>query len=435
MPQSLSPILPVKLPRRTIDPDAYMVCRRLQEAGFETFLVGGCVRDIILGREPKDFDVGTFATPNQVRRIFRNCRLIGRRFRLAHIVFGQKIIEVATFRGGEGDPEDEAGDGDTDDKLIRRANNFGTAEEDARRRDFTVNALFYDPVAERVLDHVNGYADLRLSVVKTIGHPEDRFQEDPVRILRAIKFASRLNFTIDADTLAAIPVVAPDILRCPMPRVTEEIYRLAESGHARAAFALMADNGVLEVILPEVFAWMQADRVEYEAHLDRLDGLKRAHGTLPREFVMSMIYLPLAMAQVAAADVAPGPAWGAVVEEWFRDIGVRMHVAVKHRMRLRGIVVMLGRFHVGPRKRKGLGSHERRVLPQALTVARLEYRRTGELAEGYRWWRQLAKENDVTWVPVSEPSGMEREEDAPRSGGRRRRRGGRNRGSRSGASS
>ncbi|MFT7622864.1 MAG: poly(A) polymerase, partial [Myxococcota bacterium] len=159
MPRSMANPLPIEmprqLPRQHLDTDAVMVCRRLQEAGHETYMVGGCVRDILLGRVPKDFDIGTLATPSQIRRLFRNCRIIGRRFKLAHIVFGSKIIEVATFRGGDEDEEEgQATTGDPEDRLIVRANNFGTPEQDAISRDFTVNALFYDPIKEEILDHV-----------------------------------------------------------------------------------------------------------------------------------------------------------------------------------------------------------------------------------------------------------------------------------------
>lgn len=410
MPSDLSQFLPVSLPRRQIDPDALSVCRRLQEAGHTTYLVGGCVRDIILGRQPKDFDIGTFATPQQVRKLFRNSRIIGRRFRLVHIVFGPKIFEVATFRGGEQD-EDKAPAGDGDDRLIRRANNFGTPEEDAVSRDFTMNALFYDPVAERVIDHVRGYGDLREGIVRTIGAPDRRFQEDPVRILRAIKFAARLGFSIASGTLAAIPDAAADILRCPVPRVTEEIYRLAESGYAAGAVELMADNGVLEVVLPEIAAYREQNTDDYTRHMRGLDRLVRAHGGLPREFVLALLYYPLALQVVAEAGLEPGPGWGRLVEEWFRPIGVRMHLAIKHRTRMRSLVAMMGRrFLASPSKRRKsrLGTNERVILPQALTLVRHHHHVYGGLEEAYERWRLAAVETATPWVPVTE---------APREGG------------------
>src|SRR5687768_5240572 len=179
------------LDRAAIDPDADRVVRKLTRAGHKAYLVGGCVRDLLVGRTPKDFDVATSATPNEIKATFRNSRIIGRRFRLAHIFFGSKIIETSTFRANPREVEEEAGeasgDGEAQDLLIRRDNVFGTAEEDARRRDFTINGLFYDLDTGQVIDYVNGMVDLQERLVRTIGDPDIRFREDPIRILRAIK--------------------------------------------------------------------------------------------------------------------------------------------------------------------------------------------------------------------------------------------------------
>ena len=196
------------IPLDQIDPDAAKVVRRLSRSGFAAYLVGGCVRDLLLGRKPKDFDVATSATPPEIKSLFRNCRIIGRRFRLAHIFFGQKIIETSTFRANprevEADDDDElldAEQGHGDNELyIRRDNVFGSAEEDARRRDFTINGLFYDLDGDKVIDYVEGLPDLERRTVRTIGDPDVRFREDPIRILRALKFAARLNFEIEPAT-------------------------------------------------------------------------------------------------------------------------------------------------------------------------------------------------------------------------------------------
>ena len=181
------------LDRAAIDPDADRVVRKLTRAGYKAYLVGGCVRDLLVNRTPKDFDVATSATPNEIKATFRNSRIIGRRFRLAHVFFGSKIIEVSTFRAN---PRDE----DDHDLLIRRDNVFGSETEDARRRDFTINGLFYDVEREEVIDHVGGLADLEAKLLHTIGDPDIRFQEDPVRMLRAIKFAARLGFGFEPGT-------------------------------------------------------------------------------------------------------------------------------------------------------------------------------------------------------------------------------------------
>jgi poly(A) polymerase len=434
MPQPLSSVLPVSLPQHAIDSDALMVCRRLQEAGYVTYLVGGCVRDIILGRSPKDFDVGTEATPPQVRKLFRNCRLIGRRFRLAHVTFGPKIIEVATFRGEV--PEDAG-----EDAMLTHANNFGTPEEDSRRRDFTVNGLFYDPIAQRVIDHVDGYQDLRKRVLRTIGDPVTRFREDPVRILRAVKFAARLGFRIDDPERKAMTQVATDLSKCSVPRVSEEIYRLGECGHASAAFGLMADHRVLDVILPEIGAFVDDNRESYLGLLSELDRMSRAHGALPRDMVLSILYLPLARAFVTESDVPPGPAWAAAVQDWFHPMGVRMHIAVKHRMRLQSMMSILGRAAAlsdaavdgestaGPKRKPRLSSSERRALPQTLSLMRMLHRQEGGLDALYAFWRDLANESEAPWVPVSSPASMARDDEPAgrsRRGGRGRRRPGRN---------
>ena len=237
--------------RELIDPDADKVVRRLSRHGFQAYLVGGCVRDLLLSRTPKDFDVATSATPKEIRQLFRNCRIIGRRFRLAHIFFGSKIIETSTFRANprEGDDVD-----DTDELLIKRDNVFGTDTEDARRRDFTINGLFYDVEAEKVIDHVGGLADLERRVVRTIGDPDIRFREDPVRMLRAVKFAARLGLEIEPQTLAALVQHRGEIAKCAQPRVLEEIYRLLRGGAARRSVELLIDTGLAGVMSPQLSA-------------------------------------------------------------------------------------------------------------------------------------------------------------------------------------
>jgi len=238
------------LDRAFIDPDADRVVRRLARHSFKAYLVGGCVRDLLLGRKPKDFDVATSATPNEIRALFRNCRIIGRRFRLAHVFFGSKIIETSTFRANPRDDDD----GDGGDLLIRRDNVFGNETEDARRRDFTINGLFYDVEKEEVIDHVGGLSDLQARVIRTIGDPDIRFQEDPVRMLRAIKFAARLGFTIEPATHRALLRWRGEIRKCPTPRVLEEMYRFLRGGAARRSLELLVETGTLSVLAPHLAA-------------------------------------------------------------------------------------------------------------------------------------------------------------------------------------
>ena len=235
--------------RKNIDPDALKVLYRLSSLGYTAYLVGGGVRDLIMGRTPKDFDVGTSASPNEVKRAFRNCFLIGRRFRLAHVRFGDKIIETATFRRNSqtvGEMIEHAAEGPVED------NSFGTPETDAYRRDFTVNGLFYDIKDFSVIDWVGGMKDIEKKIIRSIGDPEIRFQEDPVRMMRAIKFSSRLGFKIERKTWAAMKKYHSAILLAAPPRVCEEVYRLFPYGKSMEAFRLMWECGMMKDIMPAV---------------------------------------------------------------------------------------------------------------------------------------------------------------------------------------
>jgi len=277
---------PPEIPEDILDPDAVKVVRRLRRAGYLAYLVGGCVRDLLLGIRPKDFDVATSAHPNQVRDTFRNSRLIGRRFRLAHVFFrGGKIIEVSTFRAN---PLDELEDL-PQDLLIRHDNVFGSAGEDARRRDFTVNGLFYDVDEGRVIDYVGGKDDLRARLVRTIGNPDVRMREDPVRILRAIRFAAKCAFDLEPNTLAAMNAHVQEIPRCAPPRVLEEVLKLVRSGASRRSFELLRSVGALRILLPPVAAYLERrGPEEAERHLRALDALD-AHvrvGEIPSDAVL-----------------------------------------------------------------------------------------------------------------------------------------------------
>jgi poly(A) polymerase len=246
--------------RSQIDPDALKVLYRLHQNNYVAYLVGGSVRDLLLGRTPKDFDIGTSAHPYQVKKLFRNCWIIGRRFRLAHVKFGQKVIEVATFRR-QVEPGEEvvqdgvpAPDASTPDgeQLIHHDNTFGTPEEDAFRRDFTINALFYDIATFSIIDYVGGLDDLRAGLVRSIGDPEVRLREDPVRMLRAVALAARLDFTIDRPVLDAIRLLRNDIAKSSPPRLLEEYYKILRAGSAEKAFRGLAALGLLEPISAEL---------------------------------------------------------------------------------------------------------------------------------------------------------------------------------------
>ncbi|TWI50875.1 poly(A) polymerase [Pseudomonas duriflava] len=241
------------LEREQISRYALSVVDRLEKAGYQAYLVGGCVRDLLLGVEPKDFDVATNATPEQVRAEFRNARVIGRRFKLVHVHFGREIIEVATFRANhsEDDGEEDATQSARHESgRILRDNIYGNQEQDAQRRDFTINALYYDATQERILDYANGASDIRHRLIRLIGDPEQRYQEDPVRMLRAVRFAAKLDFDIEAQTAAPIQRLAPLLRDIPAPRLFDEVLKLFLGGHAERTFELLLAYDLFAPLFP-----------------------------------------------------------------------------------------------------------------------------------------------------------------------------------------
>lgn len=228
------------------------VLYRLKAAGYEAHLVGGGVRDLLLGREPKDFDVATDASPEQVREVFRNCRLIGRRFRLAHVHFGQEIIEVATFRAGQ-DVED-TGQHQNGEGMLLRDNVYGTIEQDALRRDFSVNALYYNVADFSIIDYTGGVEDLNSGVLRLLGDPETRYREDPVRMLRAVRFAAKLGFRIAAETEQQIPLLAPLLGDVPPARLFEEVLKLFLGGTAVGSFEKLRQYALFAQLFPDTDA-------------------------------------------------------------------------------------------------------------------------------------------------------------------------------------
>jgi len=267
--------------RKNIDPDALKVLYRLSSLGYTAYLVGGGVRDLLMGRKPKDFDVGTSARPNEVKRAFRNCFLIGRRFRLAHVRFGDKVIETATFRQNSqtvGEIIEHASEGPLED------NTFGTPETDAYRRDFTVNGLFYDIKDFSVIDWVGGMKDIERKIIRAIGDPDIRFQEDPVRMMRAIKFSARLGFKIEKKTLAAMKKHHRCILTASVPRVCEEVFRLFTYGHSAEAFRMMWECGMLGDLLPGLSQYIdrsggrKSPEWKYLEVLDRYENMMSEKG-------------------------------------------------------------------------------------------------------------------------------------------------------------
>jgi len=251
--------------RRDIDPNALKVLYRLNKAGYHAYLVGGGVRDLLLGLKPKDFDVATDALPDEVRSTFRNCRLIGRRFRLAHIVFGRDVVEVATFRAGHDSEAVNADDAHVhDDGRILRDNVFGTIEDDAFRRDFTINALYYDVSRFAVLDYTGALEDIRARRLRLIGDPAVRYREDPVRMLRAARFAAKLGFGTDPETEAPIGELGPLLADIPPARLFEEVLKLFLSGHAVASLDELVRLDLLQYLFPRADRALKAGDEGFE---------------------------------------------------------------------------------------------------------------------------------------------------------------------------
>jgi poly(A) polymerase len=330
------------LDEELIDPDAAKVVRRLTRHGHEAYLVGGCVRDLLVDRRPKDFDVATSARPDDVRRLFRNSRIIGRRFRLVHVLFGGgKVIETATFRRA---PEQTSGR-EGDDLLIRNDNVFGDAHEDAQRRDFTINGLFYDIERREVIDWVGGMPDIERRSVHTIGNPVVRFLEDPVRILRAVKFSARLDFGLSPDVYDAIVSCRHALRRAAKPRLFEEMLRLMREGAAHRSLWIAWETGVLDVLLPELSTHL-ADREESDDVVWRmLSEIDRrvVEGTA---FDDTLLWLALLLEPMREACAGDGDRVQAA-HEFLEPIVDRLNVPRRIADPVRRVIAMLPRVESG----------------------------------------------------------------------------------------
>lgn len=269
-----------------IDPDALDVIFQLKQAGHEAYLVGGSVRDLLLKKKPKDFDISTSALPEEIKKIFqRRCLLIGKRFRLAHIRCGKMVLEVSTFRAG--DVENAA--------LIVHDNRFGTAEDDVLRRDFTINALFYDPANRTVIDYVGGYEDTQHRLLRTIGDASVRFRQDPVRMIRLLKFRARFGFEIENKAEKALHACREEILKSAPARVLEEMFKMLESGYSARFFELMTESSFLDVLFPCFHHFFSGEMREIAyTYLKTIDEFHlRAASPLNRALLMSCLVFPI----------------------------------------------------------------------------------------------------------------------------------------------
>jgi poly(A) polymerase len=389
-----TPTHPPEIPLDRLDQDALRVVTRLKAMGHQAYFVGGCVRDLLLDAKPKDFDIATDAHPGEVRAIFRNCRLIGRRFRLAHVYFRDgKVIEVATFRKNPtelaAEEAAEGGEGDSPDLLITRDNVFGTAQEDAVRRDFTVNGLFYDVFTGEVIDYVGGRADLESHRMATIGDPEVRMREDPVRALRAVRFAARLGFAIAPDTFEAMRRHASELARCAPARVLEEIFKLLRCGGSARAFALLRACGALPLILPALGTahdrWDEAQRKRFIAHLGALDRLVRSGAQISEAVLLGSLVMHL-----GSAEDGSRPEAEALLEELVRTSRLPRKVAEAIRLALQSQRSFREPPKRGRRRRRGRGPAGQPYFTDALQLLTIAVEATGEGLEVLNRWRAEA---------------------------------------------
>ncbi|MEW6741654.1 MAG: polynucleotide adenylyltransferase PcnB [Planctomycetota bacterium] len=363
---------PLPINPQDLDADAVKIMRRLRRHGFEAYLVGGSTRDLLLGRRPKDFDVATSARPRQIKRLFRNSRIIGRRFKLVHVTFGRKIIEVSTYRRC---PEvDDAIEGDP---LIVRDNTFGTRQEDALRRDFTINGLFYDVDGQQVLDYTGGRRDLAEGVIRTIGDPRVRVREDPVRIIRAVKFATRLGMTIDPELYASMVTFHAELAKTSPPRLLEEFLKLLSDGASSESFRILFEIGVLDFLLPEVTAWIRAsgknaqpERLrQFLRRLAVVDRIDRGRRSLPTALYLAVVFAgPALEALEAEQQREPSAGWqdaGNSVDTVIRPFAQRFRLSRFDAGRCRATLVTQKRFSPGSR-----GKKRRRRVPLRAFVRR-----------------------------------------------------------------
>ncbi len=378
--------------QENIDPDAITVIRALRDHGYIAYLVGGGVRDLLLGQRPKDFDISTSAKPEEVKKIFRrNCLMIGRRFRLAHVRFGKKIFEVSTFRAGDNDA----------DQLIVRDNEWGTPEEDVLRRDFTINGLFYDLDEDTVIDYVGGYEDIKERKLRSIGDAEKRFKQDPVRMIRLLKFVARLKFRPEPEALEALKICRQEILKSAPARILEEILRMLESGSSVPFFHLMVDHDLLGLLLPEVHSFMKIKKKEEVFNLLKAaDSFhqQQAPKKLRRSVLASCLLFPI-IDKSLREKLLPNdenPHYGKIavhIGDVMREYMMNNFVTLPKRLRASVEFILNAQYRFCPlhpsRKFKTKRFLQQPELSSAVKFLSLRERYNPELGKAYTHWQNL----------------------------------------------
>jgi poly(A) polymerase len=356
-----------RISRKQVSPNALRTLYRLHENGFIAYLVGGCVRDLLMERTPKDFDIATDAAPGQIKRLFRNCRLIGRRFRLAHLHFQDEILEVSTFRAGvpanEADTEEtDAGDRPPlhlkdEDGMVLRDNVFGTPEEDALRRDFTINALAYNIADASVIDYSTGLSDLEQRLIRPIGDPAVRFTEDPVRMIRAVRFAASHDLAIEPATWNTLCELSPTISRASPARLYEEMLKLFLLGSSRPVFTLLNESGLLAALFPGLGRWLDENgdrRAILHTNLEGLDRLYRSGVPPSPALFLSALFGPCLEEETLARNRDGVPhqqalyaACAVFMEEFCKTVSVPGRVGGQ----MRGILALQPSLHRMPPRR------------------------------------------------------------------------------------
>lgn len=395
---------------RLVDKDALYVLEKLSASGHVAYLVGGGVRDLLLKKKPKDYDISTSAEPEEIRRLFRNCILIGRRFRLAHIRFGKKIIEVSTFRSGDNENEE----------LIVRDNVWGTPEEDVLRRDFTINGLFYDPATQTVIDYVDGFPDLEKKYLRTIGQPFIRFKQDPVRMIRLLKFRARFGFEIDHDTRIALIESKHEILKSSSARILEELLRMLESGAAEEFFTLMIEYGLLQLMLPAIASFMETEEGEsIYLFLEAIDDFyaKDANKSLDRAILLSCLVFPLFQKRIEILYTGKEkpPHLGEIQNEAYHVLHEALgpFFLVPKKLKVIAASILTLQYRLIPlekKKSKTLRMPSDPSFPLALDFLELRCHEDPSLEKIFKQWKELASDS---------LSGQE--EDVPRKKRRRKR--------------